>query len=94
VNSHLPSFSFVLPALISGIVSIGLIFPFAYMYTEYFHHIHLSTPFPYILSTPIGPLVSIPPDRICFAFLCFFKKKKKKGRGAFLFKIAMQGISL
>jgi hypothetical protein len=36
------------------IVSTGLIFPFFYMSTNYFHYIHPHTPFTYILSRRTG----------------------------------------
>jgi hypothetical protein len=53
-------------SLIPGIVSACLIFPFTYMGTEYFHHIHLPSPFLYILTSPTK---THPPDRTCLAFL-------------------------
>jgi hypothetical protein len=37
------------PPRLPGIVPTGL-FPFTYMYTQYFHHIHPPSPFPYLLS--------------------------------------------
>jgi hypothetical protein len=39
---------------VPGVVSTGLIFPFTYLCTQYLHHIHLPTPFPYLLPAPIG----------------------------------------
>jgi hypothetical protein len=36
------------PHSIPGIVSTDIIFPFTYMYIQYLHHIHLSSPFPYL----------------------------------------------
>jgi hypothetical protein len=43
-----------LPSPTPGIVATGLIFPFLYMSTQYFHHIHPPTPFPYVLLPPTG----------------------------------------
>jgi hypothetical protein len=48
------------PPPIPGIVSTIFIFPFSCMCTEYYHHIHPSTPFPYVL---LPPSVPHPPDR-------------------------------
>jgi hypothetical protein len=71
-------------APIPRIVSTGLIFPFTCMCT-YFHHIHPTTPFPYILL-----LVPTPRQELfCLPVLCFCKKWH-----FCLFKIAIQGVSL
>jgi hypothetical protein len=78
------SFFIPLPSVLE--VSTGFIFPFSYMNTQYFHHIHPPTPFPYILSHPTsatpqtGPLVT--------SYSPFFDK-----RHFCLFKIAIQGVS-
>jgi hypothetical protein len=77
------SFSFIFPPLIPGIDSIGLIFLFTYMCTEYFHDIHFSTPFPYILPAPSYR------NGFAFMFSVFVKRKT-----FLLFKIAIQGVSL
>jgi hypothetical protein len=47
---------------VSSIVSTGLIFPFSYTNTWYFHHIHSPTPFSCIL----------PPPKKCFFKKLFF----------------------
>jgi hypothetical protein len=56
------------------IVSIGLIFPFTYMCTQYLHYIHPHTLSPYFLPTPTG---TNPSDRTCSALLFsnFVKEK-------------------
>jgi hypothetical protein len=66
----------IIPHPISGTVSAGLIFTFAYMCTQYLHHIHPPTPFPNMFPTHIGYR---PPDRSCSALLFsdFVKEKKK-----------------
>jgi hypothetical protein len=48
---------------ISGIVSTDPISPFLYMNTQYFHTVHLPTPFPYIFlrSTGTNPLLQTGP---------------------------------
>jgi hypothetical protein len=48
LNSPLPSFSFTPHSPILRIASIGLLFPFSYLST-YFYHIHPPKPFPYII---------------------------------------------
>jgi hypothetical protein len=67
-------------------VSVGFIFPFPYMSTYYFGHIHFPSPFPYILHPATGTNA---PDRTCFTFWSFIFEKKNS-----LFKIAIQGVSL
>jgi hypothetical protein len=59
-----PSFSFILPPTIPGIVSTGLIFSFRYMCTQYLQFIHTSMPFPHLLPYPMVP-------KICHSFLLF-----------------------
>jgi hypothetical protein len=49
---HLSTLSFILPFLIPGVVSTGIIFAFTYMCTQYLHCIHPPIPFPCHLSTP------------------------------------------
>jgi hypothetical protein len=50
---HLPHHSPLSPPPpIPGTVSTGLIFPFTYMCTQYLHHIHPPTPFPFLLLPP------------------------------------------
>jgi hypothetical protein len=90
LNLPLPSFSFIHPSPIPGIVSTGIIFPFRYMCTQYLHLIHYLTPFPHLLPTPMfqhspPQTVTIPP----FYSLSLFKKWH-----SCLFKIAIQGVSL
>jgi hypothetical protein len=60
---------------ISGIVLIGLIFPFAYMCTQYLLHIHPPTPSSHLIPPPTA---TNPPDRTCSAVLFsdFVKEKK------------------
>jgi hypothetical protein len=69
--NHSPLF---LSPPIPGIVSIGLIFLFTYMYAQYLHHVHPPTPFSYILPPPTA---TTPPNRTWSALLFsdFIKEK-------------------
>jgi hypothetical protein len=60
------------PSSILRMLSTGLIFPFAYMSTQYFHHVRPPTPFLYILPPPTGTN----PETGLFYLpvLCFWKK--------------------
>jgi hypothetical protein len=78
-NSPPPSFSFISPPPSPGIVSSGLIFPFTYMCTKYFQHIHPPTSYHYIVPFPLVPN---PIDRICFTFM--FSIFVKNNDGVFL----------
>jgi hypothetical protein len=64
-------------------VSLSLSFPFKYMCTHYFHHIHPITPFPHVLSSPIGTILPRQ-DLFCPPELCFFKGKIVGARGGTL----------
>jgi hypothetical protein len=44
------------------------------MCTQYFHHIHPPTPFPYILPLPLVATSQTGPA--CLSVLCFCKRKK------------------
>jgi hypothetical protein len=64
---------FILLSPIPGIVSVGTIFPFTYMCTQYLHCIHPPMPAPHLLHPPTG---TNPSGRTCSAFLLvyyFFK---------------------
>jgi hypothetical protein len=75
------------PPPIPGIVSIGLIFPFTYMCTQYLHYIHPHTLSPHFLP-PIG---SKYPTENCSTLCSLIFLKKKKWLS---FKIATHGVSL
>jgi hypothetical protein len=60
------------PSHIPGTVSTGLIFPFSYMSTKYFHHIHSYT---LSLYPPLSHWCQ-PPDRTRFAFLSSVFEKR------------------
>jgi hypothetical protein len=45
----LSSILFYLPSPIQEIVATGIFFPFTFMCTQYLHHTHPLTPFPYLL---------------------------------------------
>jgi hypothetical protein len=62
----------------SGIISTGIIFAFTYMFL---HCIQPPTPFPHLLSPPIGIITPLPPTgRTCSALLFsdFVEEKRKK----------------
>jgi hypothetical protein len=82
-HHHSPLFS---PLPIPGIVSTVLIFPLTYMCTQYLYYIHPRTPFPHIL-----PLPQPPRQDLTLLFSDFVKTKRFY---FFLFKIAIQGVSL
>jgi hypothetical protein len=67
------------------------------MCTQYLHHIHLSTPCPHLLLTPIctnlSPLPPWPREDLFHSPVLQFCKRKKKLH-FYLFKIATQGVSL
>jgi hypothetical protein len=72
---HFPSF----PAPpIPGIVSTDNIFPFTYMCTQYFYHIHPPTLFPHLLPPPTG---TNPPRQDLFCppsfWFCIWKEEEK-----------------
>jgi hypothetical protein len=69
------SFSFILPQPIPGIISIGIIFLFSNMCTEYLGDIHPPTPFPLLLPYSLVPT---PAGRTCSTLLIsnFVKEKK------------------
>jgi hypothetical protein len=60
-------------------------FPFSYMSTEYFHHIHL--PYPVLIAYPLSLVPNPRQDLFYFLILHFWKK-------TCLYKIAMQGVLL
>jgi hypothetical protein len=70
---HLSIIPLYSPSTILRIVSTGLIFPFSYMSTLYFHHIHSPTPFSLCL-----PLLSLVPTtrQDLFYFLSSVLEKK------------------
>jgi hypothetical protein len=72
---HSVHLSPLFPSPIPRIVLTVLIFPFIYMYTQYWHHIH-----PFLISSPSHWYQS--PGRTCstLLFSIFVKKKKKKKR--------------
>jgi hypothetical protein len=93
LNSLPPSFSFIPPTPIPGIViivSIGHIIPFTYLCTQYWHYIHTPIPSPHLLPPPTG---TNPPGRTCsglvFSLVLFFLK-----RSFFLLLFKIQGVSL
>jgi hypothetical protein len=67
-----PSFCFISPSPIPGIVSAGLIFPFKYICTQYLHYINLLIPFPHILSLPLVPLPPGPVPPSCQNCVLYF----------------------
>jgi hypothetical protein len=77
---HSPLFSSPIPVT----VSIGLIFPFAYMCAQYLQHIHPPTTFPHLLPPP-PPTNTTHPGRICSALLFSNFVKEKKIKMTFLF---------
>jgi hypothetical protein len=85
LNSLPPSFSFNPLFPIPGIVSTGLIFQFAYICIEYFHHIHPQSLF--LISFPSHWCSPPRQDLFCLLVLSFHKKK-------IVFKLAMQSVSL
>jgi hypothetical protein len=62
---------------IPGRVSIGLIFPFSRMSTEYFHHIHPSTAFSHLLPTPTGTKPPCPGKTCSTLLFSNFVKEKQ-----------------
>jgi hypothetical protein len=74
------------PSLIPGIVSTGIIFPFTYVCTQYLYYFHLPMLFPHFFPPPTG--TNCPPQALLFSN--FVKEKKL----TFLFKLAIQGVSL
>jgi hypothetical protein len=74
LNSPPPSFSFIPPPIIPGIVSIGIIFQFSYRCTQYFHYIDAPMPFLHLLP----PTSTNPSRQDLFSppVLWFYKWKK------------------
>jgi hypothetical protein len=60
---------------IPGILSTGTFFPFTYICTHYFHHIHPPTPF---LTSSFFLLVPIPRQDLFYHLVLQFCKRKKK----------------
>jgi hypothetical protein len=54
LNSLPPPTTLLYSPYLPGIVSTGIIFVFAYMYTQYLYHSHPPTPFPCHLPPPTG----------------------------------------
>jgi hypothetical protein len=63
------SFIFLPPS--PGIISTGVIFPFAYMCTQYLHYIRLPTPFPTSFLLPLEPNRPQPQEIFCTLALQF-----------------------
>jgi hypothetical protein len=96
---HFYHASYLPPPPIPGIVSIGIIFAFSYMYTQYFHHIHCPKHFPHHFSHPIGThlLKPAPQGRTCSTILlsdCVEEKWKQSHFCLCKRKVATQGVSL
>jgi hypothetical protein len=68
LNLPPPSFSFVPPPPIPGIVSTCHIFPISNMCTQYLHHIHPLIPFPHMLPLPTGPSPQTGPGKKIIPF--------------------------
>jgi hypothetical protein len=70
IFEFMPSIILLYPPSIHGILSIGIIFPFTYMYTQYLHHTHPPTPYSHHQHPPLI-------DKTCSALLFsdFVKEK-------------------
>jgi hypothetical protein len=69
LNSPLQPFSLTPPTPIPWTISTDIIFPFTYIRTQYFHHIHPALPFLHILPPPT--CTNPHPDKTCSALLFF-----------------------
>jgi hypothetical protein len=74
------------PHTIPGMVSTGIIFPFAYMCIQYLHYIHSPVPFPHLFPLPLVPnpwqdlstslFSDFVNDKKKLTFLCQLKHRK------------------
>jgi hypothetical protein len=87
--SHLPP-----PPPNLRIVSVGIIFAFTYMYTQFLYHIHPPTPFPQHLPPRTGTKFLLDRTYSSLLFSDFIEEKRKNVICAHLWFVAMQGVSL
>jgi hypothetical protein len=80
---------------IPGLVSLGIIFAFTHMCTQYLHHIHPPTPFPIIFSLLLVPPPYTTTGSVLPSYFQFCRRKKTKLTFClFKIKIATQGVFL
>jgi hypothetical protein len=86
LNSPPLSLSFIPIPPIPGIISTGLIFSFSYLRTQFFHHTHPCSAFPYVLPPLTGTNLQTGPILLYSPLLL--------KRDIVLFKITIHGGSL